>query len=61
MKFVMLLVAMVCVGKLLGGKTRGKPLCKGTMIIPTAKMACVASVERGNCLLASLESFESEK
>ena len=31
------------------------------MIISTAKMACVASVERGNCLLVSLESFESEK
>ena len=43
-------------------KTRGKHLCKGTMIISTAKMASVASVERVVCcLLVSLESFESEK
>ena len=61
----------LCVGKPRGGggggdcalrrKTRGKHLCKGRMIIPTAKMACIASVEPGNCLLVSLESFESEK
>ena len=42
-------------------KTRGKHLCKGRMIIPSAKMAYVASVERGNRLFVSLESFESEK
>ena len=29
------------------------------MIIPSAKMAYVASVERGNRLFVSLESFES--
>ena len=42
-------------------ETPGKHLCKGRMIIPSAKMACVASVERGNRLFVSLESFESEK
>ena len=42
-------------------KTPGKHLCKGRMIIPSAKMAYVASVERGNHLFVSLESFESEK
>ena len=68
MKFVILLVAMVsALVNFWGGncalrrKTRGKHLCKGTMIISTAKMASVSSVERGNCLLVSLESFESEK
>ena len=45
----------------LGRKTRGKHLCKGRMIIPSAKMAYVASVKRGNRLFVSLESFESEK
>ena len=68
MKFVMVLVAMVYVlvnfwGKncALRRKTRGKHLCKGRIIILTAKMACVATVEQGNCLLVPLESFESEK
>ena len=61
MKFVMLLVAMVTVSlsvsKLPGekkcvlkGKTRGKDVCKGKLIILTAEMARVASVERGNCV-----------
>ena len=42
----------LCVGKLLGKncvlrrKTRGKHLCKGRTIIPSAKMAYVAPVER---------------
>ena len=42
-------------------KTRGKHLCKVRMIIPSAKMAYVAFVERGNRLFVSFESFESEK
>ena len=64
----MLLVAMVSAlvnfwgeNCALRRKTRGKHLCKGRMIIPSAKMAYVASVERGNRLFISLESFESEK
>ena len=64
----MLLVAMVSVlvnfwgeNCALRRKTRGKHHCKGRMILPSAKMAYVASVERGNRLFVSLESFESEK